>query len=255
MLHSYFFSASNTTEKVVRAVADNLGLGAEHHNITPNVVTNFVTPAEDDIVMFAAPVYAGRLPAVAVEKFNKVMGAGQKCLAIVVYGNRHYDDALIELCDLLKTNGFDVVAAAAFVARHSIFPKVAVCRPDAGDLKKIAEFSLLVRDALAKGRSLDIDTVYGKRPYKKATPVSLYPIVDKTKCRECGKCARECPAGAISIENPKETVAENCITCSRCIVVCPDKARCFGGLKYKAIATLFKKMCSARREPEWFITK
>lgn len=253
MLHLYYFSASNTTETIVRTVAGNLGIETVYHNLTSAGVTGSEAPSEDDLVMFAAPVYAGRLPAIAVDKFNKIKGMGQKCLAIVVYGNRHYDDSLLELCDLVKDNGFDVVAAAAFVARHSIFPDVAVSRPDEADLKKIAEFSLLARDALADGVSLDIDTVYGNRPYKKAVPTPLYPRVDNNKCRKCGKCASECPSGAISIGNPQETDAGKCIACSRCIVVCPDNARHFGGLKYRMIAPVFRKMCSARREPEWFI--
>lgn len=253
MLHSYYFSASNTTEKVVKTAAGNLGMETAHHNLTSAGVADCMAPAEEDIVLFAAPVYAGRLPAIAVEKFNKIKGAGQQCIAIVVYGNRHYDDSLLELCDLLKNNGFNVVAAAAFVAQHCIFPKVATSRPDAADLKKIAGFSSSVRDALAGGLSLDIDTVYGTRPYKKPAPTPLSPRVDKDKCRECGKCARECPSGAISVGNPRETDAEKCIACSRCIAVCPDKARHFGGLKYSMIAPLFKKMCSKRREPEWFI--
>lgn len=256
MLHSYYFSASNTTEKVVNAVADTLGMETVHHNLTSTrMMVSESHAEEDDIVLFAAPVYAGRLPAIAVERFNKVRGAGQKCLAIVVYGNRHYDDALLELCDLLENNGFDIVAAAAFVAQHSIFPKVAVSRPDVSDLKKIAEFSSLVLDLLANGLSLDIDMVHGTRPYKKSVRIPLYPKVDKKKCRDCGKCARECPTGAVSIENPKETDAEKCIACSRCIAICPDRARYFGGLKYRLIAPLFRKKCLTRREPEWFIPK
>lgn len=253
MLHSYYFSASNTTENIAKAIANNLGIEAIHHNLTSAGITTPAPPAEDDIVMFAAPVYAGRLPAIASGKFNTIKGTGQKCIAIVVYGNRHYDDALIELCDILKNNGFDVVAAAAFVAQHSIFPKVAVSRPDAEDLKKIAEFSSSVRNILTKDHSLDIDTVPGNRPYKNTAPIPLHPIVDKGKCMECGICARECPSGAISIENPKETDAEKCISCSRCITVCKEKARHFGGLKYRMVAPMFKKKCSKRREPEWFI--
>lgn len=252
MIHSYFFSASNTTETIVKAIADNLAMEACHHNVTPTEVKEMTHPAEGDIALFAAPVYAGRIPAIAAEKFSRVKGAGQKCVAVVVYGNRDYDDALLELCDLLKGNGFDVVAAAALVAQHSIFPKVATARPDADDMKKIAEFSSVVSEILGREVSLDIDTVKGNRPYKTPAPIPLVPKVDKEKCVECGKCARSCPAGAIDLSNPKETDAEKCISCSRCIVVCPDKARRFGGLKYHAVAPIFKQKCSARREPEWF---
>lgn len=252
MLHTYYFSASNTTERIVKAIADNLGIESAHHNLTSRGLTDPPIPAEEDIVLFATPVYAGRIPAIAAEKFGKVKGNGQKCMAVVVYGNRHYDDALLELCDLTENNGFDIITAAAFVAQHCIFPKVAASRPDAEDMKKIADFSRIVKDSLAKGSSLDINTVNGNRPYKQTVPIPLHPKVDNKKCVNCGKCARECPTGAISTENPKKTDTEKCIICSRCIAVCPDNARHFGGLKYKTVAPLFKKKCSTRREPEWF---
>lgn len=253
MLHSYYFSASNTTERIVKAIAGNLGMDSACHNLTSPIIRDITTPAKDDTVIFASPVYAGRIPALAVEKFNIVKGNGQKCIAVAVYGNRDYDDALLELCDMLTTNGYDVVAAAAFVAQHSIFPKVAYARPDAADMHKIAEFCRLTRATLDNGRSLDINTVKGNRPYKKPAAIPLHPQVDNKRCVLCGKCARECPAGAISITDPHKTDTDKCIACSRCIVVCPDNARYFGGLKYKAIAPLFKQKCSARREPEWFV--
>lgn len=66
-------------------------------------------------------------------------------MAVVVYGNRDYEDALLELHDILSENGFVVVAAGAFVARHSIFPDVAAGRPDRDDLDRMAEFAERVR--------------------------------------------------------------------------------------------------------------
>ena len=253
MVHTYYFSASNTTEKIVKAVADNLRQEVLHHNITPSRIARTVNPAKDDIVIFAAPVYAGRIPVVAAEKFKKIIGSGQKCVAIVVYGNRDYDDALIELCDLLNDNGFNIIAAAAFVAQHSIFPKVAALRPDADDLKKIADFSSDVNKSFDRELSFDMSSVKGNRPYKTPAAIPLIPKTNKNKCNKCGKCSHECPTGAIDLNNPRITDPEKCISCGRCIAVCPENARHFGGLKYKLIAPLFKKKSSARREPEWFV--
>ena len=255
MLHSYYFSGSNTTEKIVKAIAADLGMESALHNLTKNDTKEIQIPVAGDIVLFAAPVYAGRIPSIAIENFRKIKGEGQKCIAIVVYGNRDYDDALLELCDLLKESGFEVVAAGAFVARHCIFPKVASTRPDAEDMQKIVLFCDSVKSAIDKGFTLSINIVKGNRPYKTPGAVPLYPKTDSKKCNSCGTCARECPTGAISIENPLATDTDKRITCSRCITVCPANARYFGGLKYKAIAPLFKKKCAARREPEWFIAE
>ncbi len=195
MIHSYYFSASGTTEDIVRSIAGNIGGGDDavvvHHNLTGMRAETAPEPDRDDVVLFAAPVYGGRLPAMAAERFRRIRGAGQKCVAVVVYGNRDYEDALLELHDILSENGFVVVAAGAFVARHSIFPDVAAGRPDRDDLDRMAEFAERVRECLAAGTVLDAASVKGKRPYKQSGYVPLHPSADRKKCTGCGRCARE----------------------------------------------------------------
>ena len=99
MIHSYYFSASGTTEDIVRSIAGNMGGGDDavvvHHNLTGMRAETAPEPDRDDVVLFAAPVYGGRLPAMAAERFRRIRGAGQKCVAVVVYGNRDYEDALL----------------------------------------------------------------------------------------------------------------------------------------------------------------
>lgn len=255
MLQSYYFSASNTTETVVKALAESLGIEHTSHNLTPKDSNDLSIPGKEDIVIFASPVYGGRIPELVADKFRNIKGSGQKCVAVIVYGNRDYDDALVELRDLAAENGFEVVAAGAFVARHCIFPAVASERPDKQDLDKIAEFAAEIKSVISNSSTLAPESIKGNRPYKKAAGVPLSPKVDKKKCNSCGRCAKECPTGAISIENKMKTDADKCISCSRCIVVCPNNARHFGGLLYGSIAPLFKKKCSSRREPEWFVAK
>ncbi len=55
-------------------------------------------------------------------------------IAVVVYGNRNYDDALIELKDILESDGFKVVAGAAFIGEHSFSKTLAKNRPDEKDM-------------------------------------------------------------------------------------------------------------------------
>lgn len=189
----------------------------------------------------------------AVERFRGIKGNGQKCVAMAVYGNRDYDDALIELCDLLAANGFQVIAAAAFIGRHCIFPKVAAGRPDSADMAKLADFASEVKAAIGRPGALDLGIVKGNRPYKQSKGVALHPKTDPKKCQACGRCASECPAGAIPADNPSATDKDKCLSCSRCITVCSRGARRFGGITYAAIPPLFNRMCAARREPEWFV--
>lgn len=252
MLQTFYFSPSGTTKATVEILSDSLGMETTHHDVTVKS-DRFNPNSADDILLIAAPVYAGRIPPLATERLSLVEGNGQKAVVIVVYGNRDYDDALIELCDLAEKQGFEVVAAGAFIGEHCIFPRVATARPDADDRSKIQEFAGMVKKAMASGVKLDLMKVKGNRPYKKIAGVPLHPKVDKKLCNSCGTCARECPTGAIPKDNPKTTDGSKCITCCRCIQVCPQDARSLGGLIYKLAGWKFVKDNTRRREAEWFI--
>lgn len=252
MIRSVVFSPSGTTTKVSGLLSGFLGEKSTTYDITVSNPEHLEFEDEGDIVVFAMPVYAGRIPALAAERLQVVKGNGQKAIAVVVYGNRDYDDALVELCDIMAERGFKVVAAAAFIAEHCIFPKVAAGRPDAEDTAMIEQFADYVRRKIKENILLDLTTVKGSRPYKKASPVPLTPEVDKSRCNECGTCAGQCPAGAIDAENPVKTDSSKCISCCRCINVCPTEARHFGGLLYKMFGLKFVRDNKRRLEPEWF---
>ena len=73
----------------------------------------------EDFVIFGMPVYGGRLPALAAKRLAGLHGEQTPCVLVVTYGNRHYDDALVELQDLCEAQGFVVKGAAALVGRHT----------------------------------------------------------------------------------------------------------------------------------------
>lgn len=51
----------------------------------------------------------------------------------------------------------------------------------------------------------------------------LRPVIDRSKCRECGKCASRCKASCI--DSVTGTIDyTRCVTCMDCISTCPDKA-------------------------------
>lgn len=97
--------------------------------------------AGNDIVILAVPVYAGRVPNVLLNYLKSVKADGAKAIAMVLYGNRNYDDALLELTDILRMNGFNISAAGAFIGEHSFSKILAKDRPDESDLEKISEFA------------------------------------------------------------------------------------------------------------------
>ena len=133
------FSPSGTTRKTARILSESFGLPVEEANLLrdPSASRSF---DPDELVIFCLPVYAGRLPESCPKLLRHFVGAGAPALAVTVYGNRDYDDALRELADLLREQGFALAGAAAVVAQHSIFPEVAAGRltqpmpPSSGNL-------------------------------------------------------------------------------------------------------------------------
>ncbi|MCI8506656.1 MAG: 4Fe-4S binding protein [Lachnospiraceae bacterium] len=72
-------------------------------------------------------------------------------------------------------------------------------------------------------------------------------------CIRCGLCAKECPAGAIPVEEPSKTDAKACISCMRCIEICPRKARSVSKTLLAASSVKMKKVCSGRKKNELFL--
>lgn len=136
-----YFSATNTTRRVVRHIAEQMQGSKKEYNITGTTPETEIVMGSSDLLVVGMPVYSGRIPAIALPALGKFKGNGTPAVIVCVYGNRDYDDALLELKDVVEANGFKVVSAGAFIAQHSIFPKVGLNRPDEKDLELIKEFA------------------------------------------------------------------------------------------------------------------
>ena len=112
------FSPTGGTKKVADAIAAGFGTPVVEMDLTKADAS--VTLGEKDALMAVLPVYAGRVPQISLKRLSVLKANGQKAVAVVVYGNREFDDALLETKNALETNGFQVIAAAAFIAEHSI---------------------------------------------------------------------------------------------------------------------------------------
>lgn len=247
MLHTFFFSPSDTTRKYAKAMTDAFGGESQLIDLTHGSCEIESELIDGDTVLLISPVYAGRIPALAADLFRQIDGHGMRAIVAVVYGNRDYDDALLELADIAVNDGFDVIAAGAFIAQHCIFPKVANGRPDTSDMAVAADFMERAKES----DNLDISTIKGNRPYKKPGAVPLQPQTDENECLSCGVCARECPTGAIDPVT-LATDKNKCITCCRCIAVCGSHARKFKGVKYATVSKIFCAQNSKRRGTELF---
>ena len=250
-VHQIIFSPTGGTRRVSEILCQ--GIGKE------TILTDLCVKAtdihlpdihENDFVVIAMPVFAGRVPSLAAERLRKVYSHGAKCVVVAVFGNRAYDDALLEMRDIATEMGFRVIAAVAAVAEHSVVRKYGRGRPDVDDEHKLRQFG---SDIISKAERDDcsLPQVPGNRPYKKAGNVPQPK--GRRGCNRCGVCANQCPADAIPISDPQKVDTSKCISCMRCISVCPVGARSIGAVMNFLATQGLKKVCATRKENELYL--
>lgn len=152
-----YFSPTHTTKTVCETIAKELSLTLG----IPWKSRSFTLPAERtaplqfdpaSLIIFGVPVYAGRVPNFLGKYIQQTIGNNAMAIPIVVYGNRAYDDALIELRDMLETCHLHTIAAAAFIGEHSFSRILAKGRPDNQDLGKARHFAQAVASAIENNR-------------------------------------------------------------------------------------------------------
>ncbi|MEG1956096.1 MAG: 4Fe-4S binding protein [Lachnospiraceae bacterium] len=204
-----------------------------------------------DLCFVGVPSYGGRVPQVAVERIHKIKGNGAKAIPIVVYGNRAYDDTLLELTEVLTKSGFHTIAAVAAIAEHSIMHQFATGRPDLQDEKELLEFCETIKRFTEDSNHLGDVQIPGNTPYREYNGVPFKPKANK-KCNNCGLCQQNCPVGAIPKEHPAYTDEEKCISCMRCVSICPTQARQLHKLVLWVAGKKMKKVCQERKKNELF---
>ena len=251
-LYSLLFSPTGGTKKVSEIIINEFSQQPIIIDLTDNKFDFGKTEINSsDFVFAAVPSYAGRVPEPAVRRIEKIKGNGSKAVLICVFGNREYEDTLIELYDVLSNNGFNVIAAVSAVAQHSIVKEIASNRPDEKDCMELCEFAVKIKRKLEMGIDTKPD-IPGNRPYKQVSSSKLIPYATN-ECVKCGACSRQCPCGAIDINNPLKTDNSKCIACMRCVDLCKYSARKTDSNMFKSLSDRLLKLCSDRKNPQLYI--
>ncbi len=122
------FSPTGGTGKVAEVITQAWGMPVTKIDLS-NVKTDHrsLRLEKDDIAVIAVPSYGGRVPGLAAQRISDIHGDHTPCVIVCVYGNRAYEDTLVELNDIVEESGFKVIAAIAAIAEHSIMHQYAVC--------------------------------------------------------------------------------------------------------------------------------
>ncbi|KQC03077.1 MAG: ferredoxin [Methanoculleus sp. SDB] len=257
-----YFSPTGTTQAVVSAIARGMHPGTvEVLDITrPDARRQPLESAENELLIVGVPVYMGRVPALVTEWLQTMNARNTPAVCVVVYGNREYDDALLELTDILTQCGCTPIAGAAYIGEHSFSTDetpTAKDRPDAGDLRHAALFGQKIQeklDGIASAERIADVRLPGCHPYQhdsKLWTVDFIAVSDA--CIQCGRCAEEWPVGAIDPDNSAVIDTQKCITCCACIKRCPANARTMKPGLVKEASLRLHTLYPERKEPECFL--
>jgi ferredoxin len=257
-----YFSPTGTTKKVLEGIVGTINAQVVRtYDLTkPESETCVFEEIDEGLVILGAPVYGGRIPMEAERRFRRVKGKGVPAVVVVVYGNREYDDALIEMRELAKEQGVKPIAAAAFIGEHSYSTEkspLSAGRPDAYDINIARDMGKqLARKVAAavKADTMREVAVPGNLPLKERHEMKrIPPVTDKAVCTKCGACAGSCPTGAITVADTVETKAESCILCSACVKICPVSARTLSTPQVEKARAWLSETCKEPKSPVIFM--
>ncbi len=255
------FSPTRTTHIILQEISKGIGIDSVNDlDFTLTTTPGDCKVSDNELTLFGVPVYGGRVPTEAKERIQTVSSDGSPAVIVVTYGNREFEDALLELQDIVEAKGFSVLAGGAFIGEHSFSTAakpIAENRPDQADLSEAAKFGMKIKEKLADSTSLsDLSTpeVPGKRPYReKGPPAMISPITRQDECTECCECATVCPTRAIAADDPQQTDKTACIRCCACVKNCPSGARVMEDPGIGKIADWLFENFSTRKKPELFL--
>ena len=258
-----YFSPTRTTRKILETIAQGVQIHTiEHIDLTfPETRTQGLEEIHDELAIIGAPVYAGRIPTEAIQRLKRVKATGTPAVIVVLYGNREYEDGLLELRNLVLGTGFLPFAGAAFIGEHSYATKthpIANGRPDGEDLRKALDFGKMIMENITGIHSMNEILplrVPGNVPYRERGKMpQSSPVTQSALCTLCEACTPICPMAAIVVKDKVMTDQNLCILCCGCVKACPTGARLIEDPRIKKLAEKLSENCRQRKEPEIYFS-
>ena len=257
-----YFSPTGTTKAVVQGIARGIGPGTvESIDITRlDVREKPLVTSEDELLVIGVPVYMGRIPALLIEWLNAIRVQKTPTVCVVVYGNRTYEDALLELKDIVTKCGGKPIAGGAYIGEHSFSDPgtpIAQGRPDEDDVHHAELLGRKIRekmDSVSTISQLSDVNIPGTYPYRGDPTLWIVDFIAVGDgCNQCGLCAEQCPVGAIDADDSRLVDTKKCITCCACIKNCPQNVRSMKPGLVKDAQLRLHTLYSQRKEPEYFL--
>lgn len=266
-LFTMYFSGTGTTEKVVRTLSKSISENSdfekiEYFDFTPlKNRDNIPTFTKEDVVIIALPTIAGRVPNLMLKYLDTIIGNSAIGIAVMTFGNRSFDDSLMELSLIMEKNGFNVIAGGGFACEHSFSKILGKGRPDNDDLREIYDFGEKIAQKINK-KDLSKVTVKGNNPVapyfqpqdRNGNHIDIRKVKPKTNdlCTDCKLCARLCPTGAIDFDDVRN-ITGVCMKCCACVKKCPVSAKFFDDDGYLYHQRELEQLYERRAVNEYFV--
>lgn len=272
-IYSFSFSPTGGSSKIlhgiVKGIKDVYNSDIVYRDLTFQSVGGIV-PDVDDIVIVAAPVYGGKIAPIIKRRLDGIKGNNAKCIVVAVYGNRAFENAVVDFASFMSGCGFRICGAAAFIGEHSYSTAdtpIAPGRPDRHDMIEARAFGGEIASKIKAGQLREVNAaslsdqpssaeamvnfrnfVIGLQQRQALKPVSYIPQVDPSHCDDCGSCYDVCPTEAISPDR-MEADPSKCIKCCACVKICPRGARQF----HSPFAKVLSENFGLRKSPTWLL--
>ncbi len=232
----FFFSGTGNTAKIASIIKEQLekkNYKIDLINITSHTARNTRFEIEGySFIIFGFPVYAWRIPKVTRDWLKTLNGDNRGCFTFFTYGGISIGVAHYDTIEILRQQGFYVIASAEFLAKHTYNIggwDLLESRPNDEDKEVAKEYAVLISEKIENGveevvnfnkqNISDEKLEYISR--HRYTLFSQFPSRKGKECSLCRICEEECPTNAFNADTG-ETDKEKCIICLHCVISCPE---------------------------------